>query len=206
MTKIITISISLFLYFIFGHLSVLAAELPKIDKKIDRDKDGLSDWQEINFYKTDPADADTDKDGFSDFTEIKNGFSPHNATPRIKFIKRIEIDTKRQELAYLIDNVKINTFKISTGKPATPTPKGSFKIKNKYARAWSKKYKLWMPYWLGIKDGSFGLHELPEWPNGFKEGANHIGKPVSHGCIRLSVGQAEIIYQWADIGTPVIIK
>ena len=50
-----------------------------------------------------------------------------------------------------------------------------------------------------------GIHELPEWPNGAKEGEGHLGTPVSYGCIRLGVGDAEFAYNWADIGTPVYI-
>ena len=188
-------------------LTLLAAESKKIDaKKIDTDRDGLSDWEETNYYKTDPKKTDTDNDGFSDAVEIKNGYSPHNATSGIKFLKRIEVDTKKQELTYFFDNIKINTFKVSTGKATMPTPKGSYKIKNKYPRAWSKKFGLWMPFWMGLKDGSFGFHELPEWPNGYKEGQNHLGRAVSHGCIRLGVGQAETLYNWTDISTPVTIK
>lgn len=187
--------------------TLAGAPIKKIDlKKIDSDHDGISDWDEINLYKTDPNKADTDGDGFSDLIEIKNGYSPHDPRPGIKLQKYIEVDTKKQELTYFFDKIKINTFKVSTGKPSMPTPKGKFKIKNKYERAWSKKYKLWMPFWMGLKDGSFGLHELPEWPNGYKEGLSHLGRPVSHGCVRLGVGQAEILYQWAEVGTTVNIK
>jgi malectin (di-glucose binding ER protein)/thrombospondin type 3 repeat protein len=36
----------------------------------DTDKDGLNDWDEISFYKTDPSRADTDGDGLSDGAEV----------------------------------------------------------------------------------------------------------------------------------------
>jgi lipoprotein-anchoring transpeptidase ErfK/SrfK len=63
-----------------------------------------------------------------------------------------------------------------------------------------------MPYWMAIvPGGKFGIHELPEWPGGYKEGANHLGTPVSHGCVRLGVGPAQTVYNWADIGTPVVV-
>lgn len=38
--------------------------------KVDTDGDGLSDYQEVKEYFTDPAEADTDGDGFSDSEEI----------------------------------------------------------------------------------------------------------------------------------------
>jgi len=173
--------------------------------KIDSDGDGLSDEEEINIYHTDPHNGDTDGDGYTDGEEIKNNYNPLS-NDIIKLTKKIEVNRKKQELSYFLGDFKLGTFKVSTGKSAMPTPKGTFPIYNKILRAWSRPYKLWMPYWLGLNYGKFGLHELPEWPDGTKEGANHLGKPVSHGCIRLGIGPAKIIYNWAATGTPVIIN
>lgn len=61
-------------------------------------------------------------------------------------------------------------------------------------------------FWLGFIGSAYGIHELPEWPGGYKEGKSHLGRPVSHGCVRLGVGSAEWLFNWADIGTEVIIK
>lgn len=58
---------------------------------------------------------------------------------------------------------------------------------------------------MSLKNGYFGIHELPVWPDGIKEGENHLGTPVSHGCVRLGVGPAEFLYNWTPIGTPVKI-
>jgi hypothetical protein len=48
-----------------------------IGKSPDSDKDGLSDFDEISKYKTDPFNSDTDGDGYKDGDEIKNGFDPN---------------------------------------------------------------------------------------------------------------------------------
>ena len=87
-----------------------------------------------------------------------------------------------------------------------PTPTGKFKIINKQEKAWSKKYGLWMPYWLGLNANGIGIHELPIWPNGYREGENHLGRAVSHGCIRLGLGAASYIYNRVSIGTLVLIN
>jgi hypothetical protein len=42
----------------------------------DSDGDGLSDREEVKFYKTDPLQIDSDGDGFSDGEEVKNGYNP----------------------------------------------------------------------------------------------------------------------------------
>ena len=104
------------------------------------------------------------------------------------------------------DGVPVESYLVSSGKRGMDTPKGEFAIQNKAPRPWSKTYGLYMPYWMAFTaDGKYGIHELPEWPGGYKEGANHLGRPVSHGCIRLGVGHAKQVYEWADIGTTLII-
>ncbi len=169
----------------------------------DYDQDGLSDRMELNFH-TDLSNPDSDGDGFLDGMEIKNGYDPLSME-YVKLDKRIEINTGAQELSYFLGGVRMDTFSVSTGKPSMPTPKGHFQVDGKADRAWSAQWGLWMPYWLSLHNGYFGIHELPEWPGGVKEGADHLGTPVSHGCVRLGVGPAEFLYQWAEIGTPVFI-
>jgi len=58
---------------------------------------------------------------------------------------------------------------------------------------------------MAFVGSKYGLHELPEWANGYKEGQNHLGIPVSHGCVRLGIGDAAQVYNWAEVGTPVYI-
>ncbi|MFA4834115.1 MAG: L,D-transpeptidase family protein [Patescibacteria group bacterium] len=171
-------------------------------EKSDYDNDGLSDRMELNFH-TDLTNPDTDGDGHKDGEEINGGFNPL-AGNGAKLEKRIEVNTKAQVLSYFLGEVRLGSFPVSSGKASMPTPKGHFTIYNKFPKAWSS-YGLWMPYWLGMQYGKFGIHELPVWPNGYKEGENHLGTPVSHGCIRLGVGPAELIYNWTPVGTPVFI-
>lgn len=44
----------------------------------DSDNDGVSNYDEVNFYQTNPFEADTDKDGYTDGSEILGGFDPLN--------------------------------------------------------------------------------------------------------------------------------
>lgn len=170
----------------------------------DNDGDGLSDRLELNFH-TSLNNPDTDGDGFKDGAEINGGYDPLRPG-EIKLVKKIEINTgKEQKLYYFLADVRLGELKISSGKPDMRTPKGNFKIDGKSLRAWSKKYGLYMPYWMSLKNGYFGIHELPEWPNGRKEGEDHLGRPVSHGCVRLGVGPAEFLYNWTPLGTAVKI-
>lgn len=118
--------------------------------------------------------------------------------------KYIDIDLAKQLLTIFEGTNQMGQYQVSTGKASTPTPTGTRTIQDKSPRAYSAPYGLYMPWWNGLGN-SYGIHELPEWPNGYKEGESHLGTPVSHGCIRLGVGPAQTVYNWADIGTPVYI-
>jgi hypothetical protein len=121
--------------------------------------------------------------------------------------KYIDINLESQIMTLFEDGVVLDAYPVSSGKRGMDTPKGEFAIRNKAARPWSKAYGLFMPNWMAlVPDGKFGIHELPEWPGGYKEGANHLGIPVSHGCVRLGVGPAARVFGWAEIGTPVVIR
>lgn len=174
----------------------------------DVDEDGLSDFWELEFG-TDPFQKDTDGDGFSDWYEIDRGFDPGDAGGG-RLEVSLEINRQTQVLSYLVAGKIWREFPVSSGKPSMPTPAGEFRIVNQSLRAWSRAYGLWMPYWLGLggsglRPGAIGLHELPVWPGGYREGESHLGRPVSHGCVRLGVGSASYIYERSPVGTKVRI-
>ena len=173
--------------------------------QLDWDKDGLNDDLELKFG-TNLKNSDSDGDGYSDGAEVNNGYNPLSSDQQ-KLSKKIEIYLASQELDYFLGGVALGSFPVSAGVASRPTPVGEFKIYNKVPKAWSSLAGLWMPYWMAFTSlGQYGLHELPIWPNGYREGSDHLGTPASHGCVRLGIGPAEFLYHWADIGTPVIIQ
>jgi len=124
--------------------------------------------------------------------------------------KKVVVDLSEQKLTLYQGNKVVSTRRISSGKWSTPTPIGTYKTRNKIPVAYSRPYKLYMEWWMAFTaDGKYGLHSLPYWRtrNGkLYEGAAHIGTPVSHGCIRQTVVEAKSLYDWAPVGTPVIVQ
>lgn len=121
--------------------------------------------------------------------------------------KYIEISLADQRLRYYTAGVLVDEYRVSTGRPGAPTPTGTFKIENKFEKAWSRTAGLWMPKWMAfVPSGKYGLHQLPYWPDGRIEGESSLGRMVSGGCVRLGIKESEKLYDWAEIGTPVYIN
>jgi hypothetical protein len=54
------------------------------------------------------------------------------------------------------------------------------------------------------KGNNIGFHSNPQNPDGSVVGK--IGKPVSHGCVRLYKADAKFVFSWAVTGTRVVVK
>ena len=59
-----------------AEFSDACGEISTAAVSLDADGDGLTDADERNIYKTDPAKADTDRDGYSDGMEVKSNHNP----------------------------------------------------------------------------------------------------------------------------------
>ncbi len=154
-----------------------------------------------NFETLPPAPATWDKD-----LSLRIEQSKKYTRAQIKEGKYIDINLAAQVMTIFEQGASLDAYIVSSGKPGMETPVGNYKIENKALRPFSKGYGLYMPNWMAlVPSGKFGIHELPEWPGGYKEGANHLGTPISHGCVRLGVGAAKRVFDWAEIGTPVIV-
>lgn len=127
----------------------------------------------------------------------------------------IDINLSKQKMFVMNGQTKTGQFLISSGKRGTATPVGLFYIKNKIDIAQSRLYPgIWMRNWNALAknpDGSgyegYGIHDLPAFNAAYTivEGASHLGRPVSHGCVRLGHNESVWFYQNVPIGTPVNI-
>lgn len=124
--------------------------------------------------------------------------------------KNLDVRLSVQQLHLKYGSTVIKTFSISSGKRKTPTPTGSHEIRFKQnVRVASKPPYYVMPNFQGFaKSGGiwrgFGFHALPSLANDggvfWTEALNHIGIPVSHGCIRLLPEDAKTLFNWSDVG------
>jgi tetratricopeptide (TPR) repeat protein len=122
--------------------------------------------------------------------------------------KKIEIDISKQRLYAYADNKLVYKWRVSTGLRGRDTATGHFQVLDKIPMAYSRVWRLKMPYWLGIywvQGIENGIHALPIRPNGSIMWGGLLGQRASYGCVILSKSAAKTLYNWADIGTPVHI-
>ncbi len=134
--------------------------------------------------------------------------TPYDAPPNYSGGKRIVVDISEQHMyVYDGDNL-VYSFIASTGM-GNSTRVGTFSVLNKIPNAYGATWNIWMPKWLGIYwSGSLqnGIHALPILSNGATLWAGYLGTPISYGCVVLDTYDAQVLYDWADIGTPVEIR
>jgi tetratricopeptide (TPR) repeat protein len=122
--------------------------------------------------------------------------------------KRIDIDISKQRLYAYEGDKLIYKWVCSTGLRGRDTATGKFQVLDKIKMAYSKVWRLKMPFWLGIYYvGGIenGIHGLPIRPDGSVMWGGLLGQRASYGCIILTNQAARTLYKWADIGTVVDI-
>lgn len=117
--------------------------------------------------------------------------------------KWIEVDLSQQRLTIYVGNEAVRSFTVSTGRAATPTSIGESAI-------YSKRASMTM---TGTIAGDYYYLENVKWVNFFNGGEaihgtywhNNFGTPMSHGCVNMREADAKIVYDFAPIGTKVIV-
>ena len=107
----------------------------------------------------------------------------------------IQINLWSNELLVMKNNQVIRRYPISPGIEETPTPIGTFRIKEK-SKSWGGGFGT---RWLGLNVpwGDYGIHGTNK--------PHLIGKSVSSGCIRMRNEDVEDLYDFIPNGTTVVI-
>lgn len=109
----------------------------------------------------------------------------------------IEVDLSDQALYAYEGDTLINSFSVSTGAWETPTVTGIYKIYIKLRASAMRGEGYYLPdvpyVMFFYKD--YGIHGT-YWHDSF-------GTPVSHGCVNMTISDAEWLYQFVQVGTVV---
>src|SRR5690348_14011798 len=107
-------------------------------------------------------------------------------TPSAEAAIVVDINRAAQRMAVTVDGVPRHTWPVSTARRGYITPPGTYHPEM-LARHWfsRKYYNSPMPHSIFFY-GGFAIHSSYE--------ISHLGRPASHGCVRLDPGNAAILF------------
>ena len=119
-------------------------------------------------------------------------FGANAAHAANKIVARVSISQQIMEVS--VDGRPTFAWKVSTGDRAHVTPTGSFKPTRMHEMWYSKKYdNAPMPHSVFFS-GGYAVHAT--------YAINRLGRPASHGCVRLHPDAAADFYQLVEAFGP----
>lgn len=125
----------------------------------------------------------------------------------------VVIQRASRELLLYKNGSLARQFTVAVGLPEYPTPLGQFAIATKLVDpTWYPPDSEWVDdpepvepgpdnplgtRWMGLTSPEIGIHGTPD--------PDSLGTDASHGCIRMSIPDAEWLYGEIEVGTPVWI-
>ena len=103
---------------------------------------------------------------------------------------RIRIDLTAQRLEAVTPQGETVTWKISSGRRGYETPTGNYSVMRMEADHYSDEYdQAPMPYAMFFSPRGLAIH------GSYERG---LGRPLSHGCVRLAVPNARQLFEWVE--------
>jgi lipoprotein-anchoring transpeptidase ErfK/SrfK len=100
----------------------------------------------------------------------------------------VSIDKTTQQMTVSVDGAEKYRWPVSTGRAGYTTPSGTFTATSMNEIWYSKEYdNAPMPHAVFFMKDGHAIHGTYEVKN--------LGKPVSHGCVRISPQNAAILYE-----------
>jgi len=122
-------------------------------------------------------------------------------------VKTIVVDKSDQLVTlYAADGSPVDRFPCASGKLYPRV--GTYKVFSRKPASMStydnSRFYHFVIFTKSDKETNIGFHSIPIDTKGVEIGG--LGKPVSHGCVRLAHEKAEFVYDWAPNGTKVVVR
>jgi lipoprotein-anchoring transpeptidase ErfK/SrfK len=128
--------------------------------------------------------------------------------------KAVVVRLGAQTLTAYLNGKPVLRTPVTTGRPALPTPVGSYHIEAAYSpftfvSPWPPGSPYWYPptsvtWAMPFYDGDF-LHNDPGEPaNAFGKGSEY-GPYASHGCVHVPHAAMDFLFHWLPIGATVVV-
>ncbi|HVU73492.1 MAG TPA: L,D-transpeptidase [Mycobacteriales bacterium] len=141
-----------------------------------------------------------------DRSNKKLGWAKQTDLAGYKIKQWLEINTESHKMALIKGTTCVRVFPVAVGKASTATPHGYFFVNDRLA-APNAAYghhilgtSAYSPAFVtfGGLDAAIGIHGTDE--------DSSVGHAVSHGCVRMHIGDSDWLYPRIKLGTPVFIN
>jgi hypothetical protein len=136
----------------------------------------------------------------------RTGWVPQDALSTLNVTHRyVDVDKRRLRVTVFDRGKAVFHARVGIGKPGTPTPTGTFYIREKFR---VKGVPLYGTHAIGT---SAYAPTLSDWPGGGVVGMHGTNQPglipgrPSHGCMRLKNSDIARLYRLVERGTPIQI-
>ena len=135
-----------------------------------------------------------------------SGQATAQQSPTPQSVREVVVSLQDRKLALIEDGQVKKIYSVAVGKPATPSPEGTFTIERRVANpVYHHNGRTVEPgpgnpvgtRWMGLSTKGYGIHGTNE--------PNSIGKAASHGCIRMAKADLEEFYALVAVGDRVQI-
>ena len=119
--------------------------------------------------------------------------------------KHIRVDISEQRLYAYQDGVLENTFLISAGRWPFKTPTGEFSVMRKLRHHTYRWYDRAGQLLYDLPNVEYNLEFTRHYYIHHAYWHSNWGTPMSHGCVNAPYDGVKWVYEWAEVGTPVIV-
>jgi len=140
-------------------------------------------------------------------TDVAATYTPFKTISAHAYPKWIEVNTTTKHMYAFENTAQVREILVSAGAPATPTVTGEFAIYSKLRQQdmtganadGSRYFQPNVPY-VNYFYRDYAIHGNYWRPKSYFGNINS-----SHGCVGIQDADAEWIYNWAPVGTPVLV-
>ncbi|MFD2031209.1 L,D-transpeptidase [Ancylobacter dichloromethanicus] len=119
---------------------------------------------------------------------VQSSLTPPVADPKPVFTPRVvaRISLSKQRMEVWVEGVQRHSWPVSTARKGYRTPVGTYRPGRMHKRYFSRKYdNAPMPYAIFFHKG-WAIHGTND--------LRRLGRPASHGCVRLHPGNAKALF------------
>ncbi|MFM7087589.1 MAG: L,D-transpeptidase [Cyanobium sp.] len=142
---------------------------------------------------------------------------PAASTATLTSTRQIVLELGKRTISLIDGDKVLGRWPVAIGDPATPTPTGSFRVRNKVVNPQYQSTKTGKnnptigpngplgDRWIGFHTSGinqFGIHGTPpawEWTVKQREA-------VSSGCVRMLTPHVRALFDQVEVGTPVVVR